>query len=425
MTIQGKNMSTTRLPWGLSKNKAALLLLAIAIIIFVVLRATRPTAQVDPSAEPVYSVRTLSAQPAALSPMLKLYGTVVAPGRAELTAALSADVVAVHKLAGDTAARGELLIELDDAEAQIALTQASAGLQQAEAQLALDRSQRSTNKQALEQERELLALAERAVARAVKLRNDGVLSEADLDATKQNLQRQKLALQQRELAVRQADAVTRQLQAQLRSAEARLQAAELDLARTRIHAPFEAAVLATRVAVGDRVNPGQALIELYDTRRVEIRAQVPSRYLAGLRRAREENLPVTAVATSAGRRLPATFTRLASSGGGGGQDAYFRLLGADLPVDSKLSLELVLPPEEDAIALPFDAIYDLSRIFRVRDGRLQSLSIEKLGDYVPQNAPTQSQYLLVRASGVEAGDEIVISQLPNAITGLKVQTITQ
>ncbi len=417
-------MSTTRLPWGLSKNKAALLLLGIALLIFILLRATRPSAQVDASAEPVYSVRTMTAQPAALSPSLKLYGTVVAPGRAELTAALSADVVAVHKLAGDTAATGELLIELDDAEAEIALIQATANLQQAEAQLSLDRSQRASNLQALEQERELLALAERAVARAVRLRNDGVLSESELDTTKQNLQRQKLSLQQRELAVQQADAVTRQLKAQLRSAEARLQAAELDLARTRIQAPFDAAVLATRVAVGDRVNAGQPLIELYDTRQVEIRAQVPSRYLPGLRRARERNLQVTAVASSAGRRLPAVFTRLASSGGGGGQDAYFRLLGADLPVDSKLSLELVLPPEDDAIALPFDAVYDLSRIFRIRDGRLQSLSIEKLGDYVPDEAPAHGQYLLVRAAEVAAGDQIVISQLPNAVTGLKVQAIS-
>ncbi len=419
-------MAKPSLPFGLSKNLVAALILGLCIIIFLFLKSTRPDAQVATDAEAVYTVRATHVTPSQLKPSLHLYGTVVAPGRARLTAAIAADVEAVHVLAGDTASAGSVLIELDPTEAEIALTQARAGLQQADAQMSLDRSQRETNRRNLAAERELLTLSEKSLKRAIDLRKQGLLSESDLDLARQNLQRQQLAVLQRELAVQQADAQTGQLEASRLAAEARLQRAELDLQRTRIRAGVEAAIIQTHVAPGDRVNPGSPLVDLYDLAQLEVRAQVPNRHIDALRRAQREKRTVAAFALSHNRRVPAHFVRLAASGQGGGQDAYFRLdEQAQIPIDARLTLELELPAEADAVALPFTAIYDLGRIFRIRNDRLESLPIETLGDYrPPQNqAAGGRQSLLVRAAGLEAGDEVVISQLPNAMTGLKVQVI--
>lgn len=417
-------MTETPTRWKLSKNKLALLIIGAAIAILFVLRATKPDAQLHTKSETTYTVRTQTVSPGPLAPSLSLYGTVEAPGRARLSAAISADVSRVHALAGDHFDGESLLIELDAAEAEISLNQARAQLQQADAQLRLDSSQRQTNRQALAEERDLLKLARRALERAEDLRRQGVLSDADVDAAQQNLKRQSLAVQQRELAVEQADAITLQLQAARNSAEAQMQRAELDLQRTRIHAPFNAAVLRTHVAAGDRVNPGTPLIELYDLSRVEIRAQIPNRHINALLRAQRAAQTLKAKVMSHGATYTASFVRLASSGSGGGQDGYFRLDNAEaLPVDAKVTLQLQLPEESQAVALPFTAIYDLSRIFRVRDGRLQSLNIEKLGDYLPAETLPQ-QHLVIRAAELAAGDEVVITQLPNAITGLKVQAIS-
>lgn len=419
-------MATSHLPFGLSKNLAALIILGLAVVVFIILRATRPDAQISPTTESVFSVRTLQVEPRALSPTLSLYGTAVAVNRAKLTAAVSADVLAVHARAGSRVAGNELLLELDNAEAEIALIQARASLQNAQAQLGQDRAQRANHIKALEHERALLTLAERAVNRAVNLRQQGALSEADLDATKSRLAQQKMALEQRQLSVAQADSITQQLRATVRSAEARLQRAELDLQRTQIRAPFDAAIIASAVATGDRVNPGQFLFELYDTTKLEIKAQIPNRYIGAMQRALAQGIPLEATAQVHGRTIPARFARLAASGGGGGQSAYFSIDPSELAIDSNVSLELALPAEAHAVAVPSNAIYDLSRVFRVTDGRLQAITIEKLGDFRPPGESSSTggaRHLLIRSAELRAGDQIIANQLPNAMSGLKVQII--
>ncbi len=418
-------MPTTNLPFGLSKNAAVLIIGGVTLLLVFVLLVTKPDAKVSAPKEQIYTVQAMRAQPAALHPTLVLYGTVESPSRARLSAALPADVLAVHVQAGDRRPRGELLIELDPAEADIAVSQARAQLAQAEAQLALDASQRRNNKNALEHEKALLNLSERAVARAVRLRRQGVLSEAELDAAKQKHQQQKIVLEQRQLTVDQADANTRQLQAQLASAEAQLQRAELDLQRTQVVAPFEAAVVSTHVAAGDRVAPGQLLIEIFDQSRVEVRAQIPNRHVASLTRALARGESIGAELDYGGARLPATLVRLAVSAGGGGQNAYFRVSDPLLPVDANVSLELHLPAQAQAIAAPFTALYDLSRVFVVEpDGRLKSVTVENLGDYhAADNDQATAPQLLLRSAEIAAGDQIITTQLPNAVTGLKVQVI--
>ena len=418
-------MPNTSLPFGLSKNAAALIIAGVTLLLVFALVATKPDAQVSAPKEAVYTVQAMRAQPAARRPTLLLYGTAESPSRANLSASLAADVVAVHVQAGDRKPRGELLIELDPAEADIALSQARAQLAQAEAQLALDASQRRNNRAALEHEKALLTLSERAVARAVRLRRQGVLSEAELDAAKQKHQQQKITLDQRRLAVEQADAYTRQLQAQLSSAEAQLQRAELDLQRTQIVAPFDAAVVTTHVAAGDRVSPGQLLIEIFDQSRVEIRAQIPSRHAAALKQALARGESIDAELMSAGSHSKAQLVRLAATAGGGGQNAYFAATDSAIALDANVSLALHLPAQEQAIAVPFTALYDLSRVFVVEpDGRLQSVTVENLGDYhAPQSDPQSAPQLLIRSAELEAGDQIITTQLPNAVTGLKVQVI--
>ena len=420
-------MTTTRLPFGLSKNLASLIIVGSAIAVLALLVATKPDAKIKAPKELVYTVRTVTVTPSEKHPSLILYGTAVSPSQARLTASLSADVKTVHALAGDDVAQGQPLIDLDPAEAEIAVSQARAQLQQADAVMALDAKQRQNDRRALSHEEQLLKLAERAVARAVGLRNKGLLSEADLDATKQKLQQQKILVDQRRLVVAQADATTQQKLAQLNSAEAQLQRAELDLQRTQILAPFDAAVVSTHVARGDRVGPGQALVDIYQRDNIEIRAQVPNRHLAAFARARQQGETITALALYRGQQHNARFLRLAPSGGGGGQNAYFSVDSNDLGVDTSLSLEITLPAEPDAVAIPFNALYDLSRVFRVRDERLESLRVSNLGDFhdtTGEASHTETQ-LLVRSAEIEAGDQIVVTQLPNAVTGLKVQVISQ
>ena len=78
---------------------------------------------------------------------------------------------------------------------------------------------------------------------------------------------------------------------------------------------------------------------------------------------------------------------------------------------------LLLPSIENVFSLPVSSIYGSNRIYRVEDERLAAVKVEKLGSqYINDN-----QFVLVRSEKLKAGDEIITTQLPHAVSGLKVE----
>ena len=82
-----------------------------------------------------------------------------------------------------------------------------------------------------------------------------------------------------------------------------------------------------------------------------------------------------------------------------------------------LNLTIQLPAEPNLVALPVQAIYDGNKIYRVIDERLQSIRIERIGEY---QSPTDGYQILVRGEAIAAQDLIITTQLPRAINGLLV-----
>jgi HlyD family secretion protein len=78
-----------------------------------------------------------------------------------------------------------------------------------------------------------------------------------------------------------------------------------------------------------------------------------------------------------------------------------------------------LPTQANVAALPALAIYGQNRIYRIVDQRLEALSITRVGDWT---SPTGQQLTLVRSAELRSGDQVLITQLPNAVTGLLVET---
>ncbi len=402
------------------KTAIALGFLVTGVVLYLGLKATKPSAQVEQPSEPVFSVRAVSITPQERAPTITLYGRVTTLKRATLTAAVNADVALVPVRPGNRVSANDLLIQLDPAEAQIAFEQAQADLQQADAQLQLERARQKTDLSALSRERRLLTLAESEVSRLTNLQNRNLVSDAQLDATKKNFQLQALSTEQRELTVAQGAARLAQLDAQRQSAEARLRRAELDLQRTSVRAPFAAAVIQVMVSPGDRVAPGQALTEIYDNTALEVRAQIPNRFLHNLRQGLNSAEHLAANIQAGADSWSGALQRLAASGGGGGVDGYFALDSVDLEIDTNVTVTMDLPSVPDAVPLPFEAIYDLSRIYRYRDGRLNGITVQRLGDF---KADGSAPRILVHSPQLQAGDQIVVTHLPNAVEGLRVQLI--
>ncbi|WP_315982376.1 hypothetical protein [Aliamphritea spongicola] len=80
-------------------------------------------------------------------------------------------------------------------------------------------------------------------------------------------------------------------------------------------------------------------------------------------------------------------------------------------------MTLTLPPVERSLIIPPQALYGTNRIYRITDGRLEALEIQRIGD----TSVNGKAGILITASDLQEGDKILATQLPNAISGLRVE----
>jgi len=407
-----------------------LLILAAGVAAFDALRASRPTPAPLASEEKAWIVAVQAVAPATASPELTLYGRVDSPRIANLSAAVSADVREVHVLAGEEVGAGEVLVVLDDEDIALTVAQREAEVAEIRARIELENERHDNDRAALAHEQRLLDLARRAVLRAQNLVRSSAGSQAQLDDARREEERQALAVADRRLAIRQHASRIAELRATLARAEALLASARLDARRTRVRAPFVARVSRVSVTRGDRVRPGDALVTLYDGSALEVRAQIPTRHLAAIRTGLagdpDASRALVARATVDGQPVRAVLDRLSSlvERGSGGVEGLFRVErgGQWLQLGRTVELALALPPEPDAVALPLEALYGTGRVFELEGERMRAVDVERLGEI---RTPAGETRVLVRSPELAHGDQVVITQLPNAMDGLKVRVAEQ
>jgi hypothetical protein len=197
--------------------------------------------------------------------------------------------------------------------------------------------------------------------------------------------------------------------------------AQLDLERTRIKAPFSGRIIRVLVAPGERVQVGELLVEAYPMAHLEIRAQIPFPHLPAVRAALAEETDLPATGQVDGCTPQAALTRLGGevNRGSGGMEALFGIRqGSEcLVLGRLLPLVVNLPPREGLVELPFEALYGLQRVYRLEDGRMAAVEVKRIGE---RRTPDGEMRVLVRSPRLQKGDRIITTQLPNAVTGLKV-----
>lgn len=401
------------------------IILGVAGGVAALLVATRPQVTAEPAQERAWPVATTAVSVGAHQPVLRLQGFLESPRASTLTAAVNADVAAVPAREGDRVTAGDTLARLDDQELRLALEEREADVAELRSERRVEERRVELDRQELGWEEELLQLLGREVGRLEDLSRQQFASPSDLERAQQERTRQRLAVGERRFAVETAEQRLEQLDARLERARALRDRAALDLARTEVQAPFDARIAEVMVAPGDRVAPGEPLVRLYDADALEIRATVPRHALPAMRLARS-GPGVEASAEVDGTRVPVALSRFSGRAdpGQGGVDALFRVDdGGDALVLGRFAtLDVRLPPAPDTVVLPFEALYDAGRVYRVEDGRMRAVEVERVGRAELDNG---ERGVLVRAAALATGDRVVRTQIPQAMDGLRVQVTEQ
>lgn len=401
-----------------------ILILLFGVGAFAALKVTKSQPQPLETREKAWAVLVQPVAFASISPNLRLFGRTESPRTAHLTAGIAADVIDVGVLEGQRVSQGQELIRLDDREVALLLTQYEAEIRDIEAQTELELQKHANNLKALAHERELLALARKEVERARKLAKTNLGSQSQTDAAQQAVERQILSVDNRNLAIKQHGSILAQLDSRLSRARAVRDRAQLDLDRTRISSPFDGRATRVEVVRGDRVKVGDPLVSLYDGSSLEIRAQVPTRYLPRVRQSLVENKPLEAHSRVDEIDLRAVLNRIAGEvrAGSGGADALFRIITPSpwIPLGRTVELVVDLPPVDATVELPLEAIYGTDRIFILNGDRMKSIRVERVGEIHRLGGESR---VLVHSDELEAGQQVIVTQLPNAIDGLRVRVV--
>ena len=347
-------------------------------------------------------------------------GRVLAPARVQVGSVVLGRVAEVRVDKGDLVKPGQLLVQLDDAEARAALAQARAAVGQAAARLEqVEVVSARTTAEALRQAELRLDQADVKLKRARVLAEGGSISQSDLDDASKAYD---LARSQMESARVQARAAAsgadqRAAAAALEQARAAERAAATRLEQLQIRAPAAGVVVERDAEPGDVVQAGKALLVVAREGPTRLSVQPDEKNLAFL------ELGQRAVASADAfpdRAFPATVAYIAPSVDPARGTVEVKLAVPDPPAflrpDMTVSVNVEVARDRAAVVLPAEAVRDGARepwVLVVRGGRTER-QVVKLGI----RGEGRAQIL----SGVSEGEPVAV---PAALVGPGVRVRTR
>lgn len=336
-------------------------------------------------------------------------GRTAPPARVELGSMVQSTVVEVLAEEGASVEAGTLLVRLADEDAAARVREAEAAVSEAEARLGrVQGVGRRAAGQQLQRAQLLADEAEREYARNRKLFEDGAVTEASLDQSRQQrdtARSQVVSARLEAAATGQTGADTAAAAASLARAQAALEGARVALDRTHIRAPAAGVVLQRLVEPGEVVRPGDPLISFSSGGALQIRITPDEVHLGQL----AVGLPAkVAVQAFPQRILDAQVAFIAPQVDPerGTVEVRLDLVKAeDLPPlrpDMTASVEVVLGASDAALVLPTRLVRDLGSnatwVLLARDGVAVRQDVE-LG--------LQGTEAVEIAAGLEAADVVL------------------
>ncbi len=407
---------------ALQRSVAAGLILVGGVTTATALIATTPETPAEEPEERAWPVSAEAARPTTHAPVIAAFGRIESASVTQLEARLIAPIAEVLVREGERVEAGQLLVRLDDVEARFALSEREAELMEAGAELATTRNAARLAERTTAEEEAMLAMSEARLTRFAALHEQGMIARDIHDEVREDAARARIAIEAYRTELADFPHRIAMAEARVQRAEVARDRAALALSRTEVRAPFPGPIAEVAVARGDQVMTGTPLVTLVDETSVEVRVPLPADDAERLRARLAQGHDAMARMEVAGESVAVPLARLAGDQKAGSTvvDAFFRLdarHGAQ--VGRVVDVRVALPEEHDVVAIPVQALYENDRIYRIEDERLVAMDAE----FVGEAADVEGYRVLLRVPELRADDRIVTTQLPGAITGLKVKAV--
>ncbi len=416
----------------LKKAIIPVIIFIVAIIFFKIMLSSKDKAADIEFKEHVWRVEQNVIEKKTLSPSITLYGKIESFDLFNVAAPASSQVDKILVREGQRIEKGQLMLALDQADFDPLVKHSQAKVAELQALIKAEDLRHILNQDSLLNEKKLLQLSKKALSRAEKVKKQNLGSISETEQAMQQVESRRLSFNIKQFSVKEYPARMEQLQARLLQAEADLERNRLALQRSQVYAPFTGIVAKLNVGQGDRVNSNEKLLSFYSLEQLEIRAKLPINILYEIQNNLLEGIKLTGMASTGGLQLNISLDRLSGQGQASGIDAIFAIdesLQPNLRIGSIVVLSLQRAAQKDLIKVPYQAMYGTDRLYKIVDSRLELVKAETIGEYQSQtnqkiDKSVQQSQLLIRSDDLQSGDTILVTHLPNAFTGLKVEAVS-
>ena len=247
--------------------------------------------------------------------MVSASGKVFPRLEVKISSDVSGEVVELYVAEGDSVVAGQVLAKIDPDTYQSQVERGMAGVNASSAQQANARAQLETSRAQKEQIIAQLENAREIHQRNEELRREGVISEADFQASRSSLRSLEANLRSADANIRSAEESVRAASFNVQSAQATLNELRTSLRRTTIVAPMSGIVSLLNVEKGERVvgtlqMAGTELMRIANLSVMEVRVEVSENDIPSVKLGDKAEIEVDAYL---GRKFVGKVTQIANS----------------------------------------------------------------------------------------------------------------
>lgn len=374
--------------------------------------------------ERVFAVNVLRAKPETLNPVLQAFGQVQSRRTLELRTPVGGRVLMLseHFEEGGVVSAGDVLVQIDPADAQAALDRIKSDVLDAKAEGRDAQRALLLAGDDLKAAQDQAELRLHAFDRQTDLKTRGVGTASQVEVAELAAASARQAVLSRRLILASAEGRIDQAATRLARAKIALDGAQRDLDETRLTAAFDGTLSEVSLVEGRLVSANEKLAQLVDPKALEVAFRISTAQYA---RILDENgglvpaeVTVSLDVTGAALQAQGRISRDGAATGAGlsGRLIFARLRAAPgfKPGDF-VTVMVVEPALANVVRLPASAMDAKSTVLVVGDeDRLETLQVELVR--------RQGDDVLVRGVGLE-GRDVVLGRTPLLGAGIRVRVL--